>query len=974
MNLAFPRIERYRFVLELTEAVRFRFFHGSVLMGLVWNALGGREGSPFPDGVIPFACESGRVHYRESERYHILVSFVGEDRRFAPILAQGLRRIGSAVWRRSGPRPLLWGNFTLVEEPLALPLAPLLEGGHLEGTWETPATLLFISPLNLDRPESAPAGPPFWDRNYFPPKDFLRHVLNRCSHFSMGAPKSISMPSAPPSSATPPDPTLEHSALFVLDGPEGKKGIVSRGVIGRVTFRDLSATYLPWLFLGQTLHVGNYVHYGLGRYVIWPPQAEEIEALRPARTLTERVTGQATLREAARRASKPGAAPGMDGMSVEQAAAGLDTLLPEIRSSMRSGDYSPSPYKGILLPKPAGGWRPVCVSTFRDRIAQRAACDVLSPILETLLEDGSFAYRKGRSRKNAAEAIETANALGYKYALKADIETFFDTVPWPYLLDKLAALFPFEPLLDDIREWVTAPVQFEGRTLHREKGLPQGAVVSPLLANLVLDEMDEALLGRGFKVIRYADDFVIACRSEEEALRAKAETAEALKALSLSLNEEKTQIIDFEQGFSYLGYLFKRSQVLERAREEGPLIPNAGACEGQPWLGTLFGTVWPAGGVGSAGPSEEVPPARESLELEESNRQQILEEERLAPDAAAQLPGVLADGNHRLYFSTPGTKLQARDGQLKWEGTEETGESSLPLREIAHIVIATGVYASTPTLVHIARQGIPIYLVHANGELAAAFEPAQAQWPLWLAQASFVSDLQRRLAFCRQVVSAKLHNAADLCVRLKLPQGQEAADAIRQQESACGSATSINAVRGHEGQGAALFFDAYKRAFSPLWKFQARKRYPPPDPVNAMLSFGYATLYHDLATALTIEGLNPRAGIFHQEHGAYAALACDLQEEFRHIVEALVLSLVRRREVTPEDFTPAIPPRKGILMGAAFRRKFIEKLNDRLGRAFSSPGEAGQVTYRAFMARQAFQVKALVEGRISSYLPLRRHP
>jgi CRISPR-associated protein Cas1 len=976
LNSAFPPIERYRFVLELDGPVRFRFFHGSVLMGLLWNALGGREGAPFPDGVIPYACESGRVHYRENDRYHILVTFVGEDRRWAPVLAQGLRRIGDAAWRDKGPRPLLRGNFALAEEPLAVPLAPFPEAAEAAAEPETSATLLFLSPLNLDRPKSAPPGPPFWDRTFFPPQDFLRHVINRCRHFSAGRAAANSSYSAPAHEAGPPSSTLDQPRLFVLDGPEGKKGIVSRGVIGRVTLRNLPPGYLPWLALGQALHVGNYVHYGMGRYTLWPPQAEEVEALRPARTLAEMATGPSILNNAAQKAIKAGSAPGVDGMTPEEAASNLDVLLPEIRRSVRSGDYSPSPYKGLLLRKPNGGWRPVCVSTFRDRIAQRAVCDVLGPILETLLEDGSFAYRKGRSRKNAAEAIETARALGYEYALKADIEAFFDAVPWPHLLDKLAALFPFEPLLDDIREWVMAPVLFDGRLLHRERGLPQGAVISPLLANLVLDEMDETLLGKGFKVIRYADDFVIACRSAEEALRAKEEAAKVLEGLSLSLNEAKTQITGFEQGFTYLGYLFKRSQVLEKAREEGPPVPDAGTDLGRSWLGALFGMTWPSDAplVSGQGSQSEKVIHPEQPTIEEEHGEDVAALEALAPANLDHLRNALNGGKHHLYFSTPGTKLQARDGLLKWDGVEEAGEGSLPLREIAHVVIATGVYASTPTLVHIARQGIPVYLVHANGELAASFVPAQAAWPLWLAQASFLADPMKQLSFCRQVVSAKLHNAADLCVRLRLPQGQEAAEAIRQQERACRSAASTNAVRGHEGQGAALFFAAYKGAFSSLWKFQARKRYPPPDPVNAMLSFGYASIYHYLATDLTIAGLNPRAGIFHQEHGAYAALACDLQEEFRHIVDGLVLSLVRRREVTPEDFTEATPPRKGILMASAFRKKFIEVLNERLGHPFTPPGEAEEVTYRAFMARQAAQIKALVEGKISEYVPLRRHP
>lgn len=195
-----------------------------------------------------------------------------------------------------------------------------------------------------------------------------------------------------------------------------------------------------------------------------------------------------------------------------------------------------------------------------------------------MLDDCAFAYRKGLSRQSAVRAIEHAWDEGFRYVLDADISAFFDSVDWKRLFVKLHALWPFDPLVDLTKTWVRLPVVFDGRRLERDRGLPQGLPISPALANLFLDELDEAFLGDGFRIVRYADDFVVLCKDVDDAARARDAARSALDAMGLALNEQKTNVSEIDAGFTYLGYLFCRSLATPQPRPAapvGPLAPDA---------------------------------------------------------------------------------------------------------------------------------------------------------------------------------------------------------------------------------------------------------------------------------------------------------------------------------------------------------------------------------------------------------------
>lgn len=253
---------------------------------------------------------------------------------------------------------------------------------------------------------------------------------------------------------------------------------------------------------------------------------------------------------------------GVDGVSLGEFRHNLEVNLAVLGEELRSGAYAPLPLLRFLVAKADGSPRPLCVPTVRDRVAQAAVLNVIEPTFESQFEEVSFAYRRGRSVKAAAFHIKALRDQGYRYLVNTDLDAFFDNIDHDLLLGKVAALIIDQSLLRLIELWVKAEI-YDGEKIYvLEKGIPQGAVVSPLLANLFLDELDEALLAQCHHLVRYADDFVILAKTPSEAQAALELTEEVLVRLHLALDAGDTEITDFDKGFKYLGLIFLKDSIL----------------------------------------------------------------------------------------------------------------------------------------------------------------------------------------------------------------------------------------------------------------------------------------------------------------------------------------------------------------------------------------------------------------------------
>lgn len=252
---------------------------------------------------------------------------------------------------------------------------------------------------------------------------------------------------------------------------------------------------------------------------------------------------------------------GADGMTVGHFAADLEREIDRLQDRLLRRCYQPYPLLRFSIPKRNGGERHLCVPTVRDRVVQTAVDLVVRPLFEAEFENCSYAFRAGRSVRDAVRKICELRDQGYRWLVDADIDSCFDKIPQEKLLIRLERL-ELDPYVFGLFErWIRAEIYDGHRLFTAERGIPQGSVVSPLLANLFLDELDESFIFLEQVIVRYADDFLVLCRNQDRAEGALEVTDALLDGLGLSLNRTKSAVASFDQGFKFLGALFLHDEV-----------------------------------------------------------------------------------------------------------------------------------------------------------------------------------------------------------------------------------------------------------------------------------------------------------------------------------------------------------------------------------------------------------------------------
>jgi len=293
----------------------------------------------------------------------------------------------------------------------------------------------------------------------------------------------------------------------------------------------------------------------------------------------EAIIGNTILQAAWQRVFENHGCRGCDGISIDDFNKNEDRYLKELRKDLFRNRYHPFPLMRFSVPKRnKDGMRSLSVPTVRDRVAQTAAFIVTKDVFDAEFEDVSHAYRAGRSVRTAIEEIEKWRDKGYRFAVDADIDDYFDNVPHDLLFRKLQKLLHDDDMYGLFRKWIVAKV-YDGQHLWTlEKGIPQGSVVSPMLANLFLDELDETLISFGKKLVRYADDFLILSRSRSASEEDIELTDMILEDMKLDLNPLKTKIVSFDSGFKFLGAIFLYNDVYmpfpkKQTRKWEPKLP-----------------------------------------------------------------------------------------------------------------------------------------------------------------------------------------------------------------------------------------------------------------------------------------------------------------------------------------------------------------------------------------------------------------
>jgi len=273
-------------------------------------------------------------------------------------------------------------------------------------------------------------------------------------------------------------------------------------------------------------------------------------------SLHDKVFSTNTLRAAYARVARNGGAPGVDGMRIDAFGERLDEEITRLRAAWNDGTYRPQAVRRTWIPKPGTDeQRPLGIPTVRDRVVQTALQLVLEPIFELGFHDRSYGFRPGRSAHDALHATVTAITAGHTVVVDVDLKSYFDRIPHARLLSLVRQKITDGRILSLIESFLTAPIQEGTQVTRPETGTPQGGVISPLLANLYLDELDHHMAQGGMTMIRYADDFVVLCRTMEEAERALAEVQRWTTAVALTLHPTKTRLVDLTQADSFVDFL-----------------------------------------------------------------------------------------------------------------------------------------------------------------------------------------------------------------------------------------------------------------------------------------------------------------------------------------------------------------------------------------------------------------------------------
>lgn len=286
-------------------------------------------------------------------------------------------------------------------------------------------------------------------------------------------------------------------------------------------------------------------------------------------SLYDKVYRLEVLKAAWQRVKRNKGAAGIDRVSIERFDAQAGNYLDELHHTLKMGQYRPQPVKRLEIPKGGGKTRPLGIPTVKDRVVQAALKSVIEPIFERHFLDTSYGFRPGRGCKDALRDVNQGLKEGYCWVVDADIQGYFDNIVHEKLMERIEATISDGAVLRLIRQFLEQDILAEARRWTPVKGTPQGAVLSPLLANIYLHTLDEKLAEEGYRLVRYADDFVILCQSQEEAERALGSVRGWMAKNELSLHPDKTHIGDCRkagQGFEFLGYRFEAGQRMVRRK------------------------------------------------------------------------------------------------------------------------------------------------------------------------------------------------------------------------------------------------------------------------------------------------------------------------------------------------------------------------------------------------------------------------
>ncbi len=898
-----PRVFRFRFVLRARSTVYLHPYPAGALYALIAAAAGYGRQAPdaVPDGFMLDVTEAGRVRVARGDTYALGTTWLAGDGRDIATevrqLIQGLRILGR---RTDGPWGVWKGNFDLIS------VEDLVAGRELKDSRPEP-----VPARHFEAEMAALQSQRLLTLRFTSPLRLPRpsaarrsgHSFFDARYFDAGAflhhirRRMQGLGVIVDASARFEGAQVVKKRTEWLDlawGPHHRRKSLG-GTMGEVTVDVGSVDAIPWLVLAQYFHVGGNTRFGLGAFRIVELGTDPFGCLR-AESLVDLALRPAALDRAAQDHD-------LNSGEIDAAATAISL-----------GTYEPRPHAHLRIGRGGKGDRVLTIPARVDRALQRLVMEVVQPALDCFFEESSFAFRRGLSTKTAAQRIRRLYLRGFRHGWKLDFEKFFDSIDHARLETRLRVYLQDERLVHLLMTWVRA-----GAPNPRDGvGIPTGAPISPCLSNLFLDRFDEIMEQDGRALVRYADDFIVLFRTKEEADAAFAEAQAAAERLRMTLNADKTRALDLREPFEFLGFRFEcRDRWTARPGQPPHRIEDIG---------------WRRAETGRSSPAD-----------------------------LARLPG---EGRRRrpsprctLIVGPRPTTLRAAEGRLTYRDEDGREPAGLPIDRVRE-VLALGPVGLERSAVHaLLDRGIPIFLTRhgqPRGEFRPPHPPTTAD--VIRQQVAAHEDRQRRLTVSRALVVAKLQNYASLAEATASHRSRaDLAQQLRTLASRAEHEVDLSKLRGYEGAGAAMWYRDFNSRIGSRFRFDHRVAPDATDPVNILLNLAQTALHRQARIALDRARLHPALGIFHRPRTGHDALASDMQEPFRHLMDRAVIkccAMLRPSDFVPDDSGP-FPVR---IRGPALR-KAVAHIEAVFAMWCRARDRDGPQPYREHLASQARSLK-----------------
>jgi len=616
---------------------------------------------------------------------------------------------------------------------------------------------------------------------------------------------------------------------------------------------------------------------------------------------------------------------GGDGMRIPEFQARLFEHLTQLRAELLGGTYRSGPYRKVTVPKQRPGYRILTIPSLRDRVVHTSLAAALTPIFEPAFEDCSFAYRPDRGVVQAVQRIELWRKKGFETVIEADIVDYFNNVDHGLLSTKVSSLLARLDGAAPVLSLIAQVLQDQGVAMDTPgRGLAQGSPLSPLLANVYLDALDEEIETQGVKMVRFADDFVLLCKSRRKADAALQTCVRILAEHGLSMHQDKTRIVNFDQGFDFIGYLFVRTMALKKSRPDGS----------------------------------------DTLQSRKAVKSEITDEGVISlGDEGARFD----PGKRVLYLTDPAHRLTVRNRSFSVRRDGDAELIAIPHRRVGRIEVWPGVQFGRDVIDLALASRVEVSLVDALGQTRGGVNAnASRHGGLVLAQAEGVFGRAFRLHIARVLVKARIYNQRVQLARLNRRRQSDEVKAclvaMQRHFRRLDQASTVDEALGLEGAATSLYWPALGQVFECSPSAPFRRTRPATDPHNAAINYLTGILERDIRAAILSVDLHPGLAFLHGVRDRHDGLVFDLMEPFRSpLTEELAAYLFSARRLKTDMFEEQAE--NGMRISDMGRRALIDGYETAVARRVNRPDGQGRLAWRAMMRFQAASLKQALKMR-----------